>query len=1152
MRLLKRTMPLLLTAYTLAGLLGASPAFAQSPWWHLSFGSRPSSLPAASENEEGTVVPGKGQIVLTASNLGDASTSGVVSVTDTLPAGVKAVSVSALAEGDGFAGPVTCPTAKQLHEGAPVSCTFSSSLPPYDDIEVRIGVEVLPGAVTGERDEATVSGGGASSSVSITPAITVGGEPAFGVEDYELGLEEEGGAPDTQAGSHPFQQTTTLTLDQGANTAKPEPVALPRDVSVRWPPGLIGNPTTIPRCSLAQFGTVLPDGQEAANACPPQSAVGVVTALIDEPVLVGVLREVVPLFNLEPAAGEPARFGFYVPAGNAPVLIDTAVRSGEDYGVTVSSHNISQNVGFLSSQITVWGVPGEASHDNARGWGCLAAARGREHVLPCTPLEEQHPSAFLALPTACSGPSQSTVESDSWAAPGSFTAPLAASLPALDGCNRLPFHPSIKVTPDGTAASSPTGLTVDVHVPQEESLNASGLAEAAPRNITVSLPEGVAVNPADGDGLQACSEGLVGFTGFAQLEGASTATFTGKLPEPLEPGVNFCPNAAKVGTATIKTPFLPNALEGAVYVATQNENPFGSLLAMYLVAQDPVSGVLAKLVGQVHLTETGQLVATFENSPQAPFEDAEVHFFGGERAPLATPAHCGPYKTTALFTPWSSNEAAPASSTFEINSGPHESPCPGASLPFSPSLTGGTTNIDAGAFTTLTTTISREDGNQDMQSVQLHMPAGVEGLLSSIKLCPEQQANEGTCGPESRIGETTVSAGVGSQPVSVKGGRIYLTEKYQGAPFGLSIVNPVKAGPFDLEHDTSNPNQQPPCDCLVVRAKIEVNPQTGELTVTTDPSGAHAIPHLIDGIPVQIKKVNATINREHFTFNPTNCNPLSITSTITSDEGISALASTPFQVTNCAILKFSPQLTVSTAGKASKANGASLLFKIAFPKNGMGTQSWLSEAKFYIPKQLPARLNTLQKACLAAVFEHNRAACPPASIIGHAIVHTQVLPVPLEGPLYFVSYGGAKFPDAVLVLHGYGVTIEQHGETFINNKTGVTSATFRSIPNVPFETLEVTVPQGPTSEFGVNLPTKDKYSLCGQKLTMPTEFTAANGLQIHQNTPISITGCAKTTRAQKLAAALKACHKRKGKTRIACEATAHRKFGSAKHAAKRK
>jgi hypothetical protein len=1138
----------------LAVFAGASSASAASPWWYVTSSSRPSYLPAPTE-EEGKLVVGKGQVIVTATNLGDLDANGgttPVQIRDWLPTGVHAVSVKGISgessAGLNSRGPVECKVDSQ----AQTTCTFAGTLPPYDQIEIRIGVEVTQAPAPGESNVVSVSGGEAQDA-SLSRPLTVSAEPTpFGVEGYEVRAESQGGAFDTQAGSHPFQVTGAFALNQTlAGPGVANPVALPKDLAGRLPPGLIGNPSPLPRCTLREF---LTEPAEIRDECSPRTAVGVALVTINEPSNIGELNTfTVPIFNLEPAVGEPARFGFLLPS--TPIVLDASVRSGEDYGVTLGSSNISQIAALLAFKLVFWGVPGDARHDNARGWGCLEAARELAHpAFPCNPLEAHNPPPFVSLPTSCLGPLQNTMEGDSWKEPrpaGQRPRFPGQASPPLDGCNRLPFSPSIKVTPDGTAGSSPTGLNVDVHVAQDSVLTTNGLAESNVRNITVALPPGVAVNPAGGDGLQACSQGLAGFTGIRELEtlpGTQTATFTPRLPNPLEPGLNFCPDAAKIGTAKIKTPILPNPIQGAVYLATQNENPFGSLIALYIVAEDPVSGVLVKLTGHVSLctgpgeviagqtcAAPGQLISTFENSPQAPFEDAELHFFGGERAPLATPARCGSYTTNATFTPWSGNEPVGASSTFNVTSGPNGTPCPGASLPFSPSLTGGTTNIAAGAFSPLSTTIGRADGNQNMQSVTLHMPPGLAGLLASVKLCPEGQANEGTCGPESLIGETTVSAGVGNDPVSVKGGRVYITEKYAGAPYGLSIVNPVKAGPFDLEHDTSNPGQQPPCDCVIVRAKIEVDRTTAVLTVTTDPSGPHSIPHLIDGIPVQIKKVNVLVNRPGFTFNPTSCNPLALTGSIASDEGASSPVSVPFQVHDCGLLKFSPSISVTTAARGSKANGASLLFKVAYPpvpgrgKGAMGSQAWFNEAKFDLPKQLPARLTTIQKACLAATFESNRGACPAASIIGHAIVHTPVLPVPIEGPVYFVSHGAAKFPDAVLVLQGYGVTVNLVGETFINGKTNVTSATFRNTPDVPFESIEVTIPSGPFSEFGANLPASAHGSFCGQKLIMPTFFKAQNGLEIHQNVKLGVTGCPKHKKPK---------HAKRGR-----KATRHRRHG---------
>jgi hypothetical protein len=441
-------------------------------------------------------------------------------------------------------------------------------------------------------------------------------------------------------------------------------------------------------------------------------------------------------------------------------------------------------------------------------------------------------------------------------------------------------------------------------------------------------------------------------------------------------------------------------------------------------------------------------------------------------------------------------------------------------------------------------TMSREDGNRNLKAIELHMPPGLSGVLTNVPLCGEPQADEGLCPASSQIGETTVSVGLGGNPFTVKGGRVYLTGPYGGAPFGLSIVNPAKAGPFDVE-DT--PLHHPACDCLVVRAKLEVDPHTAQVTVTSDTAGPYAIPQMIEGIPLQIKHVNVTINRPGFTFNPTNCNPLQITGILSGTESASATLPVPFQATNCATLQFAPKFTVTTSGKTSKANGASLAVKLAYPNAPQGSQANIASVKVELPKQLPSRLTTLQKACTTAQFEANPAGCPAASIIGHAKATTPILPVPLEGPAYFVSHGGEAFPSLIVVLQGYGVTVNLLGTTFIN-KAGITSSTFKTVPDVPVGTFELALPQGPDSALAAS------GNLCTYKLAMPTEFVAQNGAEIHQSTKIVVTGCPMVkalTRAQKLAAALKACRKKaKGRKRAACEARARKRYGPVKKAKK--
>jgi hypothetical protein len=285
-------------------------------------------------------------------------------------------------------------------------------------------------------------------------------------------------------------------------------------------------------------------------------------------------------------------------------------------------------------------------------------------------------------------------------------------------------------------------------------------------------------------------------------------------------------------------------------------------------------------------------------------------------------------------------------------------------------------------------------------------------------------------------------------------------------------------------------------------------------------SSATRSPNILDGIPLRIAHLNVNIDRTGFAFNPTNCNPQSITGQISGYEGAIQPLSVPFQATNCAILKFAPDSKVSTAGRTSKANGASLSVKLSYPKAPAGTYANVAKVKVSLPKQLPSRLTTIQKACTAAVFEKNPTSCPKESILGHAKVITPQLPVALEGPAYFVSHGGEAFPDLTIVLKGsgaYPITVELVGKTQIKN--GITTNTFNAVPDAPFSSFELTLPQGRFSALAANA------DLCKSKLLMPTEFTAQNGAVFRQSTKIAVSGCGKhrLTRKQKLAKAMAAC-----------------------------
>jgi hypothetical protein len=939
----------------------------------------------------------------------------------------------------------------------------------------------------------------------------------FGVEKLAVAATNANGSVDVQAGSHPFALTTSFVLNQPSAESGRVLEGDPKDITVKLPPGLVGDVTATARCSDHLF-----TGPERLEArCPNDTVVGVATAyLIEEEGLVAAFTT--PVYNLVPPKGVVAEFGFLV-AKRAPVLLLESVRTGEDYGVTSSSPYASQAAAIVGAKVTIWGVPAVAAHDPWRG-SCEAESGGAQSLLeapglglreseielegPDSPLgvepglglpesrgncpseEASRALPLLTNPTSCGAPRKASLEVDSWEEPGVMRE-KSVSMPALAGCEQLGFKPTLEAHPQGTAGATPTGVDMSIEVPQESTESPTGLAESTLKDTSLTLPAGMQMNASAADGLQACSISQVGFTGFKELNpvsepGVQTPQFT--------PAGASCPDASKLADVQIKSPDLEGELEGAVYLASpQNfaglpENPFSSLIALYIVAEEPKTGVLVKLAGKVIPNpETGQLTTTFENTPQLPFSRFRLEFFSGERAPLSTPVQCGTYTTEATFTPWSGTPPVTSTSSFNVTSGPGGRPC-ASPLPFTPTLQAGTNDITAGAFSPFTTIISREDQDQVLGGpVQVHLPPGLAGVLTGIPQCSEANANTGGCPEASLIGETTASVGVGNDPYTVTGGKVYLTGPYQGAPFGLSIVTPAIAGPFNLGQ-------------VIVRATITIDPHTAQVTVTTG-----KIPYILDGIPLQIKRVSVAITRPGFTFNPTSCEPKTITGTIESHEGTTALVSSPFEVSNCGALKYTPTVAITTGAHVTKANGASLTFKIAYPKGPIGTQAWFKEVKFDIPKQLPVRQPTLNQACLLATFQTNRAACPKYSKIGTAIVHTQVLPVPLQGPVYFVSYGNTKFPDVVMVLTGDNVNIELVGETLI--RKGVTSATFANLPDVPFENVEVTLPTGPYSEFTSYINQKHPYDVCAAKMKVPTLLKAQNGQQIKQETPIHPTNC---------------------------------------------
>jgi hypothetical protein len=616
------------------------------------------------------------------------------------------------------------------------------------------------------------------------------------------------------------------------------------------------------------------------------------------------------------------------------------------------------------------------------------------------------------------------------------------------------------------------------------------------KNATVTLPEGMTIDPSAADGLQACSNAQFGL---------------GSTVEPAEPAA--CPLASQVGTVKIVTPLLEKPVEGQVFIGQPECSPCsntdaeaGHIFRLFVQARSAERGVVVKLAGHVSANPvTGRLQATFTQQPQLPFSELLLTFNGGARAPLANPQTCGTFTTSTDLTPWSAPGLGGLSGTEAIAGTPDATPsssfnvdwngaggaCPG-SLPFSPSFTAGSQTPTAGVSSPFSVTFGREDREQDISAITLTTPPGLLGMVSQVSQCPEAQANAGTCGPESLIGSTTVGAGPGPHPFYL-GGRVYLTGPYKGQPFGLSIVVPAVAGPFNL-------------GTVVVRASIAVNPSTAALTITSDP-----LPQFVDGVQLRLRRINVEVNRPGFMLNPTSCAQQAVGATITAAQGASSTLSTPFEVGGCQNLPFAPKLTASAGGHASKADGASLDVKIE--SAGVG-QANIAKVDLQLPKALPSRLSTLQKACLAAVFNANPAACHEESVIGKATIHTPILKAPLTGPAYLVSHGGAAFPDVEFVLQGEGVTLILDGNTDIKN--GITYSRFESAPDAPFTSFETELPTGPHSILGAYVPASANYNLCGTSLALPTIITAQNGKQIKQTTKIAVTGCKASKQSVKI------------------------------------
>ncbi|HEV3045805.1 MAG TPA: hypothetical protein VGY13_00450 [Solirubrobacteraceae bacterium] len=878
---------------------------------------------------------------------------------------------------------------------------------------------------------------------------------AFGLTKWEAGTCSEESCKDSegesstkfyrQAAGHPDFGITdfrfAVTKHAGLLGEVENPVGHVKAVRVDLPPGLAVNPEATPTCEAAVFEKL---------ECPGDTKIGEDEATGTASLLNGLsltettITERFPVFNIARKPGEPARFGVEVTSatldavnleghiyleggiswqGEAPDAENSHVPSG-DYHEFFKIEDIPKAPELVESKLIFWGVP-------------------EEHT------GEGKPTAFITLPSTCSEKPTTYLHVESYEEEGAWqfegnTTPVTAT-----GCASLAFNPSLSLSPETAKADQPDGLSATLHVPQS-TVEPSKPNSPDLQDVQVTLPEGMTLDPSAANGLQACSGG--------------------------EFAAGGCRAASQVGTVSINAPGIPpGALAGGVYVGEPEAGKSpesGGMYRLFVLASSSY-GVGLRLEGRVSAdAQTGRLTATFANAPQVPVEDFTLTFRGGPRAPLANPLSCGPVAPASSILPYGGEPAkAAAPSGFTVTG------CP--SPPFALGQSLSAQNAQAGAFSPFSFDLARADGEQYPSHLSTTLPPGLVGAIPSVPLCAEPQAGAGTCPSSSQIGTVVVAAGAGGEPYKFTG-QAYLTGPYGGSPYGLSVVVPAVAGPYDLGN-------------VVTRAGINVGLYSGRVIVTS------TLPSIVGGVPLRLQSLSVDVNRANFAFNPTSCAKLSTETLLSSTLGASDSLTSPFQATGCGSLKFTPTVKAVTSAKASKPNGASLVVTVTQPAH----QANISELQLQLPKQLVARFSTIQTSCPAATFESGPppGKCASSARVGTASVTTPVLPGKLTGTAWFVSHGSEAFPDLDLVLSDGEVHVVLVGHTHIA-RSSITTSTFEDLPDVPISNVTVSLPLGANSALAA------EGALCAAKLAAPTTIVAQNGAKITKSIAIGVSGCA--------------------------------------------
>ena len=1040
----------------------SAQAISPSPGWTLDSFAAPTNFSAdqnarCDAHPEGENPPCDAYAVRATNAGSKATNTSTVTLTDTVPAGLSVKRVAFFWRGEGATAAGVggntdlaaghCTTAPlQCHISAAEMATeieghlVNHPVLPDDILVMVIYVTVDEPAAPGPPiNSATVAGGGAPS-VSTTEqnAISPAPEP-FGVHLFRSFLAGIDGQPDLRAGGHPYELATRIGLSTvfrqppnvaaGAEADSTEDV---RDVVVDLPPGVVGSTLAAPTCTQAQ---VLALG---GTGCPQATVVG---HLRTEPT--GLLETNSPIYNMAPEHGRAAEFAYTDAIGGMHVIYAGLAPTPSGYVLRATSPEVPQII-LTSISATLFGNP------------ALKDGGGKQ-------------IAMLTNSASCDGrPQVTTIHVDSWRAPGAYNpdgtpdfsdpdwASATSQSPPVTGCDQLQFAPTISAKPTTAQGDSPSGLDLTIDVPQPT--DPTTLATPPLKKAVITLPEGMTVNPSSANGLAACSLGQLGLSAAG-------------VPDAAQPR---CPDASKLGTVEVKTPALPGVLEGQIYLAKQGENPFGSLLALYIVVDDPTTGVVVKIPAEVKSDPTtGRLITVVDNSPQLPFSELSAHFFGGARAALRTPAVCGNYEVSSQLTPWSAPASGPPatpSAGFKISEGCVEN---ASEAPNAPLFSAGTVTPTAALYSPFVARLKREDGSQELDGLRLSLPPGLIGKLAGVAECPDaalataarktgtEEVGSPSCPPGSEVGSVTVGAGAGSTPYYASG-HAYLAGPYKGAPLSLAIVTPAVAGPFDL-------------GTVVVRTALQVDPRTAQITAISD-----EIPHILQGIPLDARSIALQVDRPDFTLNPTNCEAMAITGVATSVLGQSAPLANRFRVGGCSALPFKPKFKLRLKGGTRRSGNPSLRAELRMPRRGAN----IARVQVGLPHSELLDQSNLKKVCTQPELQSKR--CPASSIYGHAKAWTPLLDKPLEGPVYLGVGFGYKLPALVADLNGQ-IRILLVGKIDTDAQKGLRN------------TFEV-VPDAPVSRFVLQMKGGPKYSLlenseniCRTTQRATVRFTAQSG-----------------------------------------------------------